>query len=174
MKEGQGMVTVELLKGLGLFKGLTDSELARIAELCHLHSLHEGDRILEEGTRATNLHLCCSGKVDIVIWVKKPWNQYVTVYQAQPGEPFGWSALVAPYTYSASAVCVEDGEEIRITGSDLLALFRQYPHMGYTIMENLSADIGAWLVQTRERLIAEWLSTAGPTSSTAWGEPKRR
>ncbi len=168
------MVTVQHLKEFALFKGLTDSDLERIAELCHLHTLHEGDRILEEGTRATNLHICCSGKVDIVTWVKKPWNKYVRVHQAQAGEVFGWSALVEPYTYSASGVCVEDGEEIRIAGSDLRALLHQYPHMGYTIMENIAAEISARLVQMRQSLIAEWQSAPAPTSSTSWGEPGRR
>jgi len=168
------MVTVQHLKEFELFKGLTDGDLAKIAELCHLHTLHEGDRILEEGTKATNLHICCSGKVDIVTWVKKPWNKYVKVHQAQTGEVFGWSALVAPYTYSASAICAEDGEEIRIRGTDLLALLHQHPHIGYTIMENLAADIGARLVQMRQSLIAEWLSAPTSTGSSAWGEPHRR
>jgi CRP-like cAMP-binding protein len=174
MKEGKGMVTVQRLKEFELFKGLTDSDLERIAELCHLYTLHEGDRILEEGTKATNLHICCSGKVDIVTWIKKPWNKYVRVHQAQPREVFGWSALVAPYTYSASAICAEDGEEIRIRGTDLLALFHQQPHIGYTIMENLAADIGARLIQMRQSLIAEWQSAPASTTSSAWGEPKRR
>jgi len=168
------MVTVQRLKEFELFKGLTDSDLERIAELCHLHPLHEGDHILEEGTRATNLHICCSGMVDIVTWVKKPWNKYVRVQQAQPGEVFGWSVLVAPYNYSASAICAEDGEEIRIRGTDLLALLHQHPYIGYTVMENLAADIGARLIQMRQSLIAEWQSGSGPTSSSAWGEPKRR
>jgi len=168
------MVTVQLLKMFGLFKGLADSELGRIAELCDVHSLHANDRILEKGTKATQLHLCCSGKVDIVVWVGKPLNHYVSVHQAQAGEVFGWSALVAPYTYSASVVCMEDGEEIPIKGSDLLDLFHQYPHVGYTIMANLSAEISARLAQTRERLITEWLSAAAPTSSSTWGEPGRR
>src|SRR4030065_2481629 len=164
------MVTVQHVKEFELFKGLTDSDLDKIAELCHLNTLHEGDRILEEGTRATNLHICCSGKVDMVTWVKKPWNKYVRVYQTQQGEGFGWSALVLPYNYSSSAICAEDGEEIRIKGADLLALLHQHPHIGYTIMENLAADIGARLVQMRQSLITEWLSAPASTDSSAWGE----
>lgn len=168
------MVSVQRLKEFALFKGLTDSDLEEIAKLCQVQTLHEGDRILDEGTRATNLHICCSGKVDIVTWVKKPWNRYVRVHQSQPGEAFGWSALVAPYNYSASAICAEDGEEIRIKGTDLLELLHQHPDMGYTIMENLAADIGSRMVQMRQNLIAEWQSSPSPASSSAWGEPQRR
>ena len=168
------MVTVQRLKEFELFKGLTDGDLKKIAELCQVQTMHEGDRILEEGTRATNLHICCSGKVDIVTWVKKPWNKYVRIHQALPGEVFGWSALVAPYNYSASAVCVEDGEEIRIKGNDLLVLLHDRPHLGYTIMENLAADIGARLVQMRRSLITEWLSAPAIAGSSTWSEPQRR
>jgi CRP/FNR family cyclic AMP-dependent transcriptional regulator len=168
------MVTVQRLKEFELFNGLADSNLERIAELCQVHPLHEGDRIFEEGTRATNLHICCSGKVDIVTWVKKPWNKYVRVHQSQPGEVFGWSALVAPYNYSASAICAEAGEEIRIRSNDLLDMLHQHPDIGYTIMQNLAADIGARMTQMRQSLIAEWQSGSGPTSSSAWGEPQRR
>lgn len=168
------MITAQRLKEFELFKGLTDSDVGGIAELCQVQTIHEGDRILEEGARATNLHICCSGKVDIVTWVKKPWNKYVRVHQAQPGEVFGWSALVAPYNYSASAICAEDGEEIRIRGTDLLALLHQHPNTGYKIMENLAAGIGSRMIQMRQSLIAEWQSSSGPTSSSTWGEPQRR
>ena len=168
------MVTVQRLKEFELFKGVTDSDLKRIADLCQVQALHEGDRILEEGTRATNLHICCSGKVDIVTWVKKPWNKYVRIHQALPGEVFGWSALVAPYNYSASAICTEEGEEIRIRGTDLLSLLHQNPHLGYTIMENLAADIGTRLVQIRQSLITEWLSAPAAAGSSTWSEPQRR
>jgi len=169
------MVTVQVLKGYGLFKGLDDSELAKIAELCHVYTMHEGDQIFVEGTEAKDLHLCRSGKVNIVIWVREPWNKNVVVHQAEPGEIFGWSALVAPYTYTASAECVESGEQIRVTGHELLGVLGQYPLVGYRIMRNLSAEISARLTQTRQRLSLEWL-TAGPPhpGSSSWGEAGRR
>ena len=168
------MVTVEVLKGLELFKGLADDSLAKLAELCHLYTMHEGDRIFAEGTGARDIHLCRSGKVDISIWVGQPWNKNIAVHRAVPGEVFGWSALVAPYTYTASAECVESGEEIRIKGSECLTVLGQNPLIGYAIMENLSANISLRLTQTRQRLVTEWLSSAWPATSSAWGEPGKR
>jgi signal-transduction protein with cAMP-binding, CBS, and nucleotidyltransferase domain len=61
------MVTVEILKGFELFKGLSENSLAKIAELCHPYTIREGDRIFAEGTKARDVHLCRSGKVDILI-----------------------------------------------------------------------------------------------------------
>jgi len=170
------MVDAQVLKGFGLFKGLVDSELDKIAELCKERSLKQGERIFAEGTRATDVHLCRSGKVDIMIWVREPWNRNVIVHRAEAGELLGWSALVVPYTYTASAECVEAGQEIYIKGSGLLDLFDQDAHMGYAVMRNITGDVSTRLTQTRQRLSTEWLSagTLSPANSTAWGEPKKR
>jgi CRP/FNR family cyclic AMP-dependent transcriptional regulator len=168
------MVTVEVLKGFEIFNGIADDSLDKLTELCHAHSIHEGDHIFAEGAKARDIHLCRSGKVDILIWVREPWNKNVAVHRAVPGELFGWSALVAPYTYTASAECVESGEEIRIGGSELLTVFGQNPLIGYAVMGNLSANVSARLTQTRQRLVNEWLGSAWPTSSGAWGEPGKR
>jgi CRP-like cAMP-binding protein len=170
------MINASVLSAFGLFKGLESGELARVAELCDERTLKKGERIFSEGTKATHLHLCRSGKVDIVIWVREPWNKNVIVHQAGVGELFGWSAMVAPYTYTASAECVEDGGEIRVTGSDLLKLLEYNPHIGFIVWKNLSAEISARLTQTRQRLSAEWLTSGvtSPPGSSAWGEPRRR
>lgn len=168
------MVTVEVLKKCELFKGLNNDSLAKLTELCHPYAMNEGDHIFAEGTKARDVHLCRRGKVDILIWVGQPWNRNIAVHRAGRGEVFGWSALAAPYIYTASAECVESGEEIRLKGSELLTLFGQNPPIGYTIMKNLSSSISLRLTQTRQRLVAEWLASAWPSSSSAWGEPGKR
>lgn len=168
------MVTAAALKKFELFKGLSDDSLARLTELCHIYAMNEGDHIFAEGTKARDVHLCRSGRVDILIWMSKPWNRNIAVHRAGRGEAFGWSALVAPYIYTASAECVESGEEIRLKGSELLTVFQQEPAVGYTIMENLSASISLRLTQTRQRLVTEWLGSSWPTNSSAWGEAGKR
>jgi len=168
------MITAQTLKGFGLFKGLDDSQLSKIAELCHVRTMNEGDHIFKEGTRATDIHLCRSGKVDITIWIREPWNLNVAVHRVEPGELFGWSALVAPYTYTASAICVEPGEEIRVKGHELLVMLDENPVVGYHIMTNLDTDISARLMQTRQRLSIEWLAGGAAATSTTWGEPGKR
>ncbi len=170
------MINALVLKGFQLFKGLDDSELAKIAELCSERAMSPGDVVITEGKRAGNLRLCRSGKVDILMWVREPWNKHVMVHRAEAGEIFGWSALVAPYTYTASAECVEAGEEIRINGSALLDLFEQNPHIGFVVISNLSSEISARLHQIRQKFSVEWLSAGIPeaSGSSQWGEPKRR
>jgi CRP/FNR family cyclic AMP-dependent transcriptional regulator len=170
------MVNALVLKGFGLFKGLSDDDLAKIADICTERPMTEGETICAEGTRATTIHLCRRGKVDILIWVREPWNKNVCVHTAEVGEVFGWSAVVAPYTRTATALCVESGEEICISGTELVELFEKNPNIGFTVMRNLAAEIIARLKQTRQRLIIEWLASGMPSApgSSTWGEPKRR
>ena len=170
------MVNAQVLKGVEIFKGLSDSELSQIAELCHERAFKMGDCILEEGTRAKELHLCCSGKVDITVWIKAPWNSNVTVHQVEVGEVFGWSSLVAPYIHTASAISVEPVQEIYIKGSELLDLFDQNPRIGYIVMTNVATSIRQRLAQTTKKLSIDWLCSGGPASSpvSSWGEPGKR
>jgi CRP-like cAMP-binding protein len=164
------MVAVEILKGFELFNGLDEDSLVKIAKLCHLSTMHEGNRIFAENTGAKVMHLCRSGKVDLLFWVGQPLNRNISIHRAGVGEVFGWSALIAPYIYTASAECVETGEEIRLNGSELLTFFSQNPQIGYKFMENLGASISLRLSQTRQKLVAEWLGSAWPANTSSWGE----
>ena len=152
------MIDALVLKGFGLLTGLEDDELGKIAELCSERAVSEGQIIFQEGKIAKNLHLCRTCSVDIVVWIREPWNKNVTIQRVEAGELFGWSAVVAPYTHNASAECVESGEEILIKGSELLELFDQNPRIGVVVLKNLTTDISGRLTQTRKKLSIEWLS----------------
>src|SRR4030042_4452290 len=156
------MINALVLKGFGLFKGLIDEDLAKIAEICNERTISEGETLCSEGTRARSIHLCRRGKVDILIWVREPWSKNVCVHTVGVGEVFGWSAVAAPYTRTATAVCIESGEEICIPGTALVELCEKNPNIGFIIMRNLSAEISARLSQTRARLIIEWLASSIP------------
>jgi len=149
------MVSAEVLKEFGLFKGLADSELTKIADICREHTHGEGELCFVQGRKATQLHLSVRGKVDILVRVHEPWGIEVAVHTAKGGEVFGWSALVEPNIYTASAKCVEKVEGLSIEASDLLNLFQENPHIGYIVMKNLSALVSARLTQTREKLAKE-------------------
>jgi CRP-like cAMP-binding protein len=157
------MVTIKDLKKFGVFKGLDDSELAKIAELCRERTFGQGAICFAQGKRAMELHLCRSGGVDIVAEISGPSGvMEVIVHTAGPGDVFGWSAVVGPRVYTASARCVERTEDISIRGSQLLDLFEQSPRTGYKVMRNLGSAVSSRLADTRERLTGV---IAGPGDS---------
>ncbi len=146
------MIPYEDLKGFGLFEQLTNGELMDIAMLCRKHSYDEGVTCFVQGREATEFHLCRSGRVDIIVKLGMPWDIEATVHTVTGGEVLGWSALVGPYIYTASAKCIERTQDIYINGSDLRNLFKGRQHMAYEVMTNLSAVISSRLTETRLKL----------------------
>jgi len=149
------MVSTKVLKEFGLFKGLDDSELTKIPKLCHKRILDKGTLYFTQGKKATEVHLCRSGKVNIVVRLSGPWGTEVVVYNAGAGQVFGWSSILEPSIYTASAVCVERTEDIYIKAPDLLNLFEEEPHIGYVLMRNLSSIINTRLAEYRSKLSIE-------------------
>ena len=149
------MVSIDVLREFGLFAGLDDNQLIKVAELCHERTLEEGALHFVQGRKAEELHLCRSGKVDITVQLRQPWGIEVIVHTIGGGEVFGWSTLVEPHIYTASAKCIERTEEIYIKGLDLLNLFEENPRIGYVVMKNLSAVTSSRLTETRQKLSVE-------------------
>ena len=149
------MTDLDFLRNVAVFNGLDDSQLARVAELCHERSWESDTLCFVQGRKATEIHLCRSGKVDIVVRVHEPWGTEVTVHTATPSEVFGWSALVEPYLYTASAKCVGKVEEVYIRGEDLIHLLEKNPDIGYIVTRNLSVMVSTRLMETREKLSKE-------------------
>jgi CRP-like cAMP-binding protein len=154
------MVYAKVLKELALFEGLNDTELAKIAGICHERTFDDGAMCFVQGREAVELHLCRNGKVDIQVRVYEPLGITVIVHTAKVGEIFGWSALVKPCIYTASAKCVGKVEEIYIRSQDLVHLFEENPRIGYTVMRNLSTSISSRLTETREKLTKEVAAAA--------------
>lgn len=57
------MVSTQVLREFGLFQGLDDSELTKIAELCNERTLDEGTLYFDQGKEAKEIHLCRSGNI---------------------------------------------------------------------------------------------------------------
>ncbi len=146
------MVSSRDLKAFEFFSGLNDSELEAISAICHERTLEAGTTCFTQGKTAKELHLLREGKVDLTIEHTEAPDIQINIHSAMPTEVFGWSVLVEPYIYTASAKCAERVEEIYLRGPDLQALLDQNPHMGYLLMKNLSAIVSLRLVAFRQTL----------------------
>lgn len=156
------MVTIDDLKKFRVFKGLDDSELASILELCRERTFGKGAVCFSQGRRAMELHLCRAGQVDIIVELEQSSGKVeVTVHTASGGEVFGWSAVVEPHIYTGSARCAEKTEDICIKGADLLKLFEQDTRIGYVVMRNLSSAVSSRLTDIRQKLSVVMAETRG-------------
>jgi CRP-like cAMP-binding protein len=146
------MTTINELKKFKLFVGLDDEDLGRLTPLAHEQSLAEGTICFRQGTPASEVHLCRSGKVNVVFQHFEAPTIYVKIDTISEGDAFGWSALVEPYHYTSSAISAEETEEIYFRREELFELFDQIPRIGYIFMKNLGALISSRVTSYGKRL----------------------
>jgi CRP/FNR family cyclic AMP-dependent transcriptional regulator len=146
------MVPLDLLRTSEAFDGLSDDELAPIAKMAHQQSFRAGDLLFGENEPAKNLYTVITGRVGILIDIGK--GRQTVVDTIVPDGCFGWSALVAPYVYTAAAKCLEPTVVLVVPGEELRGLCVDNCRICHTIMERLASIISARLKDTRIRLIS--------------------
>ena len=152
------MVTIKTLKAFCFFDGLSETELRSLSIIANRVSYQRGDRIFEENQSAHTLYLIVDGWVDIVVNTDAQGKQKELVTTLSPGEIFGWSALVDPFTYTGSAVCASPTEIIEFKGADLLGLFELDPRLCCAVMRRVCQVIADRLRATRLQMVSLFMA----------------
>jgi CRP/FNR family cyclic AMP-dependent transcriptional regulator len=146
------MVTADILKTLDIFEGLTDRELEEVSRISEIRECPKGTVIFRENEDSESLYLLLQGNVAINIEIGR--HQEAIVHSVGAGEAFGWSALVQPYQFTASAMCVNNSRIVVIDRFALRKLIDLDCHMGFVIMEKLAELVSERLRDTRLQLIS--------------------
>jgi len=146
------MVPADTLRKLELFDGLTELELNAVTGLAEVVDYPKGSMIFKENESAAKLYVLLTGRVAIQFELAR--NQEAVVHTATAGQAFGWSAMVQPYKFTASARCVEDSKIVTVDGEDLRKFAKDDCHVGFVIMEKLAQVISTRLRETRMQLIS--------------------
>jgi CRP-like cAMP-binding protein len=85
--------------------GLSVGERRRLAELARPLAVEPGTVLLREGSETTELGIVRTGRVALRLTV--PMRGIHTILTVEPGDVFGWSALVPPFRSTSTAVAVE-------------------------------------------------------------------
>ena len=137
-------ITVEILRQYELFKVFTDEELVEIAKLCREVTYAEGEKVLVEGQAAERLFIVKQGKLSLEKELRLgrgAKTRLATVGYVGPGKTAGWSTLVTPHIYTATAVCMEPTQAIVLDGPGLRSLAQRYPGAGHKLMSLVAALI---------------------------------
>jgi CRP-like cAMP-binding protein len=147
------MDKVEALRNVELFEGATDELLAKVAEIAEEKTFVLGEMIFEEGEKADWVYVLLEGNVRISIdLTSKP--AYITVAMIQePQWAFGWSGIVAPYRYTASATCETETRVLAIPGIKFEEVLEQEPECGCTVLKKLTELISNRLRNSRMTLL---------------------
>ncbi|OPY76448.1 MAG: Cyclic nucleotide-binding domain protein [Syntrophorhabdus sp. PtaU1.Bin153] len=121
-----------------LFKGVSNRVIAEIGR-SGVELVFEPDAIIfttdDEGSTIYEL---VEGTVEIMVLEREHIQYTVT----KPGEIFGWSALVEPYVYTATARAATSVRAIGISRDIIEATVTRHPAEGLIIYKNLAGIIG--------------------------------
>jgi CRP-like cAMP-binding protein len=146
------MIEYNNLKKISFFQDFTEDELRSLQNICYEESYKKGDFIFTDGSPAEHLYVLKKGMISIEIEITG--GKHISVLTiSQFAESFGWSALVEPFSFTASARCVEDSTVFSIDGEKLKALIEKDYRMGFLIMRRVAKTISERVRDTRLQLI---------------------
>ncbi len=142
------MPSIEILRSLQIFKGLTDDELAQLDCCCEEIELDGDSVIFKENEAAEYLYTLLDGKV--AIRYRLPFlkdNTEHSIALIEPGGTFGWSSLRTGGRYRFSAYCEKDkSKTLRCEKGNLVAVLENNHAIGYKVMKNLAMVAGSRFV----------------------------
>jgi len=146
------MDTIQLLKGVEVFDGLSDAELKRIAGICQEARYQKGDVITTQGESGDEMFIIREGFVEISVGeaseAAHPERSEAQSKGPQAlvslgtGQVVGEMALVDHGPRSATARCVMDQTTvIAIKREAFEQLCLSDHHLGMIVYRNLAADL---------------------------------
>ncbi len=122
------LTEIQLLKSMELFDTLKPEELEKIADLLHPVKITKGQELITSGKTARDFFIILSGKYKIIF---KNGN-FITLENT--GDFIGWATIIAVPRYIGTGVALTDGELLKLSGQDFLALLRSDADLGNKIM----------------------------------------
>jgi len=121
-----------------LFKGVSQRVLNEIGRKGEEMFFNKDSIIFSAEEEAAYIYELAEGTVDIVVSERD--NMHYSIMR--PNEIFGWSALVEPYVYTATARCTTDVKVVRIARDVIEDAVKHHPAEGLIIYKHLAGLIG--------------------------------
>ena len=133
------MDTVELLKGVDMFEGLTEQELRRVAAICREAKYAKGQIVTSQGEEGDEMFIVRDGLVEVT--VAEAGEGPRTVVNLGTGQVVGEMALVDRGPRSATVRCVTDATLNVIERDAFEQLCQSSAQIGMVVYRNLAADL---------------------------------
>jgi hypothetical protein len=129
---GRKLIRTDRLKKVDILEGLTEWELQSLVQFFREEKFASGIILCREGEKAQRLYILEQGAVKIQ---SKPWDPFEI---DTPGMIVGWSFLVPPNLYTATAVTVMPSRLLIIESPDFYYFIHKEQKIGMKIMDNLT------------------------------------
>lgn len=139
--EHQNKVDIESsLRQVGVFSGLSATDIQVIAGLGILRSVEEGTFFFFQGDSAEYLFILLSGRAKLCKIT--PDGQQVNLRTVAPNQLFGaLGALEEEATYSVCAQALEDSTALAIKSMDFRKFLESHPAMSFRLMNMMTSFI---------------------------------
>ena len=152
------MISSEVLRHYLFFSRLTDRCLKALALLADERVYAEGVMLFEAGQPAGAFYFLTEGGIDLYYRVVDDADpelcQDFLLGHVPPGEPFGISALIEPYCYTATALVTCPSRALKIGSVGLRTLFEVDAGLSAMFMHGIARVAMARLHATSIQLAA--------------------
>jgi len=133
------VISLDRLRRVEFLQGLEEEELQGLSPFFEEEDVAAGVTLCEEGARAERLFVLEQGGVSIR---SKKGRQYSI---DTPGKIVGWSFLIPPFLYTASAVTTTPSKLLVIKSPDFYYVLHKEPRMGMKVINNLAQVVASRL-----------------------------
>jgi CRP/FNR family transcriptional regulator, cyclic AMP receptor protein len=129
-------------------KGLSDTQIERLAALASQVEFDENDVILADGARSQGFFLLLSGSVAVELRAPRFG---VEVQSLGPGKAFGWSSLLEDQDTLFQVRAREHTTALRLDGAQLRRCFKGDPELGAELLHRILRVVAGRMRATEVR-----------------------
>lgn len=139
------------LTGTWFGEALSPHARERLAAIGEVRRVDAGAILLREGAECDRMGILLDGLLSLRVAVAERGR--ATLMTVEPGEIFGWSAVVPPYRSTSSVVALQPSELLVFDAERLRALLREDEALAATVFPRLLQCVSRRLVATRTQLL---------------------
>lgn len=133
------MISVETLRTLPYFGGVSSESLRAVAEIADEREFQAGQVVFQDGAASQTLYFIQHGEIDIIYTLQG--GRQCVVDTVVGGDLVGWSSLVPPYQTTAIAAARTAVRAVCIQAPSLRQLCDRDPALGYCLMGHVAATL---------------------------------
>ena len=102
-----------------------------------------------EGHEAEYIYFLLDGEVSIQVSLTSRTETVTVSLINKAFQSFGWSGVVPPHHFTATARCNEDSRILAVHGQKLIQILKREPKSGFMVMQRISEVIARRLRNSR-------------------------
>ena len=140
---------LDALEMMDLLKGCSKEQAHRLACLCSVRQLEEGELLFEKDEDAIEMYVILTGEIEVYMS-----HSEEPIASVKAGECLGEISFLTRKKHSASAIASKHTRVAVLTNDELNQLVRQRPDIGLLLYRNLAHGLGEKL-QRQDLVVSE-------------------